>query len=319
MAKGLEMASKRRLQLIRETTPGTYNPLGLRFLMHSINGSLQPDEQFSKFRPSGYNEDAWNALVRTHSVYSGTIRFDYEQWLPILEMYAGAAKSDTTSTGVRTLEFQVADSGERDAITYTIEDGPKDSCDRCTYGILISLSFGYERMGTDVTGNITILCRKPSATGVPMTGATAQNLTQTLVFTNVPEGQGLAFRKAGTVPLSTLFNASDNNATLKSRAEELYGATVTFTGTLTSSTVGGETVYNGTLTVEFSGALSNTSLPALEVISGEVELATISGAFTSGTINGGAVTLADSAATVQAAIRGTGGNRAAVVVKGSSA
>lgn len=181
MSLGLEMSSKRRLQLIQEAQAGVYNPGGQRTMMISITGGLQPDSQFSKFRPQGYNVDAWNALVRTHSVYSGTIRFDFKQMPVFMQMLCGNAISDVTAAGVQTLEYRLPESGERDIVTFTLEDGTLASCDRCTYAFLVSLSFSSERMGDEVSGNITILCRKASATGVAMTGGVAQSETHRLI------------------------------------------------------------------------------------------------------------------------------------------
>lgn len=147
------------------------------------------------------------------------------------------------------------------------------------------------------------------------------NEVQTLTFTNVPALQQLALRKINTTVLGTVFHASDTTTTMKARVEELYGTTATVTGSLSSSTDGvtGETLYSGTWTITFSGNAAGINQTQMEVVSGEVQTATIAGAFTSGTYNAAALALGASAATFQAALRVTGGNYANVVVAGSSA
>jgi hypothetical protein len=156
--------------------------------MVSVKGDFAPEESWANFRPSGFNEDAWNALERTHQVYQGTIRWDYGQAPLFLQMLCGKPVTDVTATGVRTRTYQIPEDGPRDLTgsTVTLEYGLKSNCDRCLYGLLLSITMPTERMGDTVEGNITIICQKAAdnATGVAMTGMTAQDDIFTVALTD---------------------------------------------------------------------------------------------------------------------------------------
>jgi hypothetical protein len=151
-------------------------------------------------------------------------------------------------------------------------------------------------------------------------GTSSRNEIQSIVFTNVPASQVLAFRKIDDATLSATFTAVDTNTTLKARLEAIYGGTITVSGTLSTSTdaVTGETLYSGTLNALFAGSLASTDVPLLMVVTGEVESLVISGATGTGTYRGATITPGNTEGTVQTAVRATGGNNANVVIKGTS-
>lgn len=154
--------------------------------------------------------------------------------------------------------------------------------------------------------------------------ALSANETQTLVFTNVPASQLLAFRKAGTETLSASWTAADNNTTRDTRLEELYGAgTLTVTGSLTTSTDAdtGETLYSGTLTLVYAGDAAATDVPQVEVVTGEVHRYVVTaGDGDADYAYGGSAGLAlgFTATQLRDAIRATGGVKPAVNVGGTS-
>lgn len=172
-----QMNSGNFLQLVREDVPGVYNPGGERTVMTSLRGEFAPEEAWASFRASGWNEDAWHAMERTHAVFTGTIRWDYKQAPTLLRMVCGAPHAVTTSGGVRSYEYRLPETGARDldGSTFTLEYGKADSCARHTYGIVTSISLPAERSADTVEGQITIICKKAEAEGVPMSGTLEQS------------------------------------------------------------------------------------------------------------------------------------------------
>lgn len=220
-----QMNSRNRLQLIRETTPGTYNANGDRVVMVSLKGDFQPDEAWASFRPDGFNEDAWHALERSHRVWSGVVRWDFRQAPTLLEMLCGAPASDAVAADVRTFTFTLPESGARalTGSTFTLEYGATDDCDRCPYGVLLSIALPAERMGDSVEGAITILCQKPIAEGVAMTGATtAQNDIFTVTLTDVDGDRLVTFYDTdGTVIGVVTIETTDDAAAVQVKVRAL--------------------------------------------------------------------------------------------------
>ncbi len=225
-----QMNTQNILQLVRETTPGTYNPAGEKLVMVSMKGDFSPDQSWANFRPMGFNEDAWNALERTHQVWQGTVRWDFLQAPTLLRMLCGAPVTDVTADGVRTRTFQIPESGPRDLAgsTYTVEYGLRTSCERCCYGLLLSITMPTERMGDTVEGQVTILCQKPAddAVAVPMTGATAQGDIFTVALTDQDADHIVSIGGTSVTILTT-----DDAAALQTKIQAIGGdwasATVT--------------------------------------------------------------------------------------------
>lgn len=223
------MNTQNILQLIRETvTPGTYDALGERLVMVSIKGDFAPEEAWANFRPGGFNENAWAALERTHQVFQGTVRWDYGQAKTLLRMLAGAPVSDETNGGTRELTFEIPESGPRDldGSTFTVEYGLQNSCERCCYGLLLSITLPTERMGDTVEGQITILCQKATATGVAMTGATEQSDIFTVHLADQDEDHTFKIGE-DTITVSTTDTASDVQTKVQALGGDWANATVT--------------------------------------------------------------------------------------------
>lgn len=230
-----QMNSRNRLQLIRETTPGVYNSAGERLTMTCLRGDFQPDEAWASFRPDGFNEDAWHARERTHRIWSGAVRWDWKQTPVLLRMLCGAPATDVTAGGKRTRTYTLPESGPRNltGATQTLEFGAPDDCERCTYGMIVSISLPAERMGDTVEGQITVICRKPVATGAVMTGGggTLANDVFTVTITNADGDRVLTFYDAdgtsvGTVTILTTDTGSDVQNKVRALGAPFAAATV---------------------------------------------------------------------------------------------
>jgi hypothetical protein len=153
------------------------------------------------------------------------------------------------------------------------------------------------------------------------TGSTALDVDEehTLTFTNAPALQ--TFRIKATDGSDTAeFLPTDSNATIKAAIEgldEYADYTVTVAGTLTSSTVDGITVYNGTKTVTFDPA---EDVPQLLVVDSESQKLTVTAGDSGNYTLGGSANFAlgDSIASIQTKVRAVGGNYASVVLGGAS-
>ena len=320
-----QMNTANLLQLIREAVPGTYDEGGERLVMTSLRGDFAPEEAWASFRPSGFNENAWHAMERTHNVWTGTVRWDYKQAPLLLRMLCGAPVSDVVAGGVRTRMFTLPESGARnlDGSTFTIEYGQQDSCERCTYGLLVAISLPAERTADTVEGQITIICRRAAddAVGVPMTGVTPGSEVQRITFTNVPNDQFLQLKVAGGDDTFN-FQANITTGDLETGIEgldELAGHVVAVTDHRTTSTDAntGETLQSGYVTVEFA---EEENVPQLQVLSGEVQrLVVTEGDGSNYTLNNGAnFQLGITEGDLQTNQRTLAGNFANVVTKGVS-
>jgi|GEM_PF-4210841 len=320
-----QMNTANLLQLIREAVPGTYDSGGERLVMTSLRGDFAPEEAWASFRPSGFNEDAWHAMERTHNVWTGTVRWDYKQAPILFRMLCGAPISDEVSSGKRTRVYTLPESGARnlDGSTFTIEYGQQGSCERCTYGLLVALSLPAERTADTVEGQITIICRRAAddAVGVSMTGVTPANEVQRITFTNTPNSQFLQLKVAGGVDTFN-FQANITTNDLETGIEgldELAGQVVVVTDNRTTNTDPdtGETRQNGYVAIEFA---EDENVPQLQVLSGEVQrLVVEEGDSGNYKLNNGAnFNLGDTESDLQTNQRNLGGNFANVAVKGAS-
>jgi len=223
-----QMNTQNILQLIRETTPGVYNVNGERLVMVSVKGDFAPEEAWANFRPNGFNEDAWAALERTHQVFQGTIRWDYGQAPIFLQMLCGAPTSDEIATGTRTRIFEIPEDGPRDldGSTYTVEYGLQSNCERCCYGLLLSITMPTERMGDTIEGQITIICQKATATGVAMTGTAPQSDIFTVELAD--QDTDHVVNIGGTdITIATTDEASDVQTKVQALGGDWADATVT--------------------------------------------------------------------------------------------
>ena len=320
-----QMNTQNLLQLVREAVPGTYNEGGERLIMTSLRGDFAPEEAWASFRPSGFNEDAWHAMERTHNVWTGTVRWDYKQAPILFRMLCGAPISDVTEDGKRTRIFTLPESGARnlDGSTFTIEYGQPNSCERCTYGLLVAISLPAERTADTVEGQITIISRRAAddAIGVPMTGVTPASEVQRITFTNVPNDQFLQLKVAGGDDTFN-FQANITTGDLETGIEgldELAGHVVAVTDHRSTSTDPntGETLQSGYVEIEFA---EEENVPQLQVLSGEVQrLVVTEGDGSNYTLNGGATfNLGITEADLQTNQRTIAGNFADVVTKGVS-
>lgn len=313
------MNSSFLLQLVKGDTHGEAGA-GDRRVMVGFQGGWADQDEWANFRPSGVNVDAWNAMIKTHRVWSGTIEWDYNDFAFIAPMVFGTAVDTDEADGVTTVTYALPDFGERTAIQpFTVEYGQRDNCEKCHYGLITSISKANGRDGMHVSGQIRILCRKPDAEdiGVPMTGWGGATEVQVLTFTNAPLVQEFALRGVGGTTDTGMFTPATSNADLKTaiEARTLYDD---FTATVTGSLTGSAT-KSGTKTVSFS---EQEDAPTLEVLVSESQRLLVTGGDedTDYQWNGcTAFQLGISEASLQTLLRATGGNWANVVVKGSSA
>lgn len=164
---GLKMNSANVLQLIKETTPGTYDAGGERTVATMFRIEPQPETVYESHKPQGWNSRAWNAITREHTVFSGALRLNFPQ-LPILfDMLCGPAVSDSGTPRVRVWEMK--DTGPDARQTYTAEYGQVNEASRHAYLLLASLAINFMRMTENNEGSVTLLAKQSSADDLIMT------------------------------------------------------------------------------------------------------------------------------------------------------
>jgi len=225
---GEKMNSAQLLQLVKETTAGTYAASGERLIMTCLNGGfLQPEDAWDMFRAQGFNDDVWHAITKSHRVWQGTVQWDYEQSDTLLQMLCGAATTtDTSVAGKVTKTFELPVAGQRDIIPFTVEYGLPDDCERCPYGLIQSISQNATRDGAKVDGQITIICQQPVASGVAMTGTIAANQAYALSSADGATPGVITVKNAGGTTLGTYTDTpGSSNATVKAAIEAIPGIT----------------------------------------------------------------------------------------------
>ncbi len=242
---GEKMYSSLLMQLVRESVPGTHDPASAnRFVMTQVKGEFVPEEQWANFRPDGFNEDAWNALSKTHQMFSGTFQPDFSHIEILFEMCCGVKNFAQTSPAAGTVqyEYQPPALGSRELFTYSVERGTPDNCDVSTYGILVSLSMESDRDAASVSGAFTLLARKPAANkiGIAMSGGVAQNHKTRISAANVTGPLGLSIVAPGLAAKAVSIAVGDNAATIAA-SFLAQGLTVAATGTIA---VGAGEVHN---------------------------------------------------------------------------
>jgi hypothetical protein len=175
MTRGLDMASQRRLHLLREAVPGVHDATATPRVMTSFRVERANNETRDRHRPQGSNADAWHALIQRSAGLSGTIKPDFRQMDTVLEMLCGdPVETDVATPGRVRRTYLLTESGARDIVTFSGEWGKPLNCEFLMYIILQSLSFRVVRGQTpSLEGNISMMSLKPGATGQEMTSGVA--------------------------------------------------------------------------------------------------------------------------------------------------
>lgn len=242
------MASAMLLQLVKGAEHGVY-AAGERRVMVGLKGDWAREEEWASFRPGGVNEDAWNALSKSHRVWSGTFRWEWNDFIFLLPCMAGTPTESAEDAGVTTDTYELPAFGERTDITpFFVEYGERNRCDRCGYGLILSLSRSNNRDGQTVEGQISILCQRPAddAVDIPMTGWEAANQKYDITLAVGETGAGtISVADADGVAIDdVVITPGDSNATIKAALEALDGITtvVMTNGPIAANTIIGVTM-----------------------------------------------------------------------------
>ncbi|RYX82193.1 hypothetical protein EON83_20235 [bacterium] len=296
--KGESIYSKLLLQLVREETPGVYDPNGRRTVMLQVKGDFVPEEQWGNFRPDGFNVDAWNALSKEHRVFNGTLQPDFSHIELLAEMACGVSFLTTTAPTTDTVQnvYEVPSMGERSIYTYTLERGTPSSCERCTYGILIAMSGTNDRDAATPEGSITLLCRKPElgSADVPMTGGVAQSAVLRFTATGVAAPGVFAVKIGSAAAQNVSLAAGDTTANTVTKLAAV-GVTATVVGTVATATgevhrlynpsaTGNAVFYGGAITLNPNTSTTTSLQTAIQALGGDFAARTVAGTITPPTI-----------------------------------
>ena len=262
---GEKMYSSLLTQFVREDVPGTYNPAsGARFVMTQVKGEFVPEEQWANFRPDGFNEDAWNALSKTHQMFSGTFQPDFSHIEILMEMCCGVKNFAQTApaAGVVQYVYEPPAVGSRDIYTYSIERGTPDNCDVSTYGILVSLSMESDRDAASISGAFSLLARKPAADkiGVAMSGAIAQNHKTRVTAANVAGALGLSIMAPGLAAQAVSIAIGDTAAQIVTKFGA-QGLTVTASGTIATGSGKSQSITGSGNALSIGGVAVDLTTP----------------------------------------------------------
>lgn len=187
MTNGLDMFSGKRLQLLKETTAGVFDPTATPKLMQSLKTTYQNNPTFDSGMPQGYNAASWAAMIALTTGLNNTMKPDYGEMDILLNMMCGAPVVDTGTVGQVTNTYGLPLSGSRNITTYTAEFGVPEEAEQMRYGLLQELDITVTRANAPaIDGNANMIFLKPGKENVRMSAGT--NEKQSVTITGSPTG-----------------------------------------------------------------------------------------------------------------------------------
>jgi hypothetical protein len=179
------MFSGKRLQLLKETTPGIFNPTAVPKLMQSLKTTYQNNPTFDKGMPQGYNAASWAAMIELTVGLNNTLKPDYNEMDILLNMMCGEPVADTGTANQVTNTYGLPLSGARNIATYTAEFGIPTQAEQMRYSLLQSLDMTITRGNAPaIDGNANMIFLKPGNEDVYMSAGT--NEEQSVTITGTP-------------------------------------------------------------------------------------------------------------------------------------
>jgi hypothetical protein len=171
MGQGLNTQSERLLQILPETTHGTYNAAATPIVLTNFKHEYQEANQFDNWRAPGVNEDEFNAVIEQMVTVNGELVLYYNLFDHLLQymLPTPSGADDATAGGARTRVWKRPLTGRIDRKSFTLEEGIAASCRRATYGLIPSFGITSARGNNGRTrGQLSIVAQKATE-GVAMT------------------------------------------------------------------------------------------------------------------------------------------------------